>query len=83
MNYLLFGVFWSIIMDLANSGIGKQEVTAQFKFGNLARFLAIIAWPIFVTIFFVSFHRWVDQEYQGDVFPLNCIIICSIVMFGR
>lgn len=82
MNYLLFGVFWSIIMDLANSGIGKQEVTAQFKFGNLARFLAIVAWPIFVTIFLYHFTVGLIKSIKEMFFPLIALLFvlssCSV-----
>ena len=82
MNYLLFGVFWSIIMDLANNGIGKQAVTTQFKYGNLARIIAIVAWPIFVIIFLGHFTVGLIKNLKEIFFPLVLALVvlssCSV-----
>ena len=50
--YILYGVFWSLIMDLANQGISRDV-----NYNNVARVLAILFWPLFVIIFLYHFFK--------------------------
>lgn len=63
VTYLIYGVFWSIIMDLANEGIGRDAVTDKFKLNWIARLLAIFFWPIFVMIFLFHFFKGIFDYF--------------------
>lgn len=50
--YFTMGLFWSLIMGLANESLGLQ-----YGYNHIARILAIFLWPVFVMVFLYQFAK--------------------------